>query len=84
MEWVELPRRGRVFAHTAVLAGAPVGLEADVPFVVAVVELEGGPLRVVARIDGARYEDLRIGDPVALKVVPLPDGRVWFRFAPSR
>lgn len=83
LEWVDLPREGRLFAFTAVYAGAPLGMEADVPFVVAIVELDGAPLKIVARVDGARYEDLRIGEPVALKVVPLTDGRVWFRFAPK-
>jgi len=80
LEWVDLPRTGRLFAFTAVYAGAPLGLERDVPFVVAVVELDGSPVKVVARVDGATYEDLRIGDPVSLKVVELQDGRVWFRF----
>ena len=81
MEWVDLPREGRIYAFTAVYAGAPIGLEKDVPFVVAIVELNGSPLKVVARIDDARYEDLKIGDPVRLKVIELADGRVWFRFA---
>ena len=84
MEWVDLPREGRIYAFTAVYAGAPLGMEGDVPFVVAVVELDGAPLKVVARIDDAKYEDLRLGDPVALRVIDLKDGRVWFRFVPTR
>ncbi|MBI4415986.1 MAG: Zn-ribbon domain-containing OB-fold protein [Euryarchaeota archaeon] len=83
MEWVDLPRHGRIYAFTAVYAGAPLGLEKDVPFVVAIVELDGVPVKVVARIDEARYEDLKIGDPVTLKIVELADGRVWFRFVPT-
>jgi len=84
MEWIDLPKEGTIFAHTAVLAGAPVGFEKDVPFVVAVIQLAGMDFRVVARIDDARYEDLKIGDTVRLKVVTLPDGRVWFRFVPAK
>ena len=80
MEWVDLPKNGRIYAFTAVLVGAPLGMEKDMPFVVAVVELDDSPVRVVARVDDARYEDLMIGDPVALKVIELNDGRVWFRF----
>ena len=83
MEWVDLPRRGRLFAFTAVFAGAPLGMENDLPFVVAVVELDGSPLKVVARIDDARYEDLTIGDAVSFRVFELQDGRVWFRFVPE-
>jgi len=83
MEWVDLPKEGRLFAYTAVYAGAPLGMEKDMPFVVAIVELDGSPVRVVARIDGAQFEDLAIGDPVTLKVIDLADGRVWFRFVPK-
>lgn len=83
MEWIDLPKQGKLFAFTAVYAGAPLGMEEDVPFVVAVVELDGAPLKVVARIDDARFEDLAIGDPVTLKVIDLRDGRVWFRFVPT-
>jgi len=84
MEWVDLPATGRIFAFTAVYAGAPLGMEKDVPFVVAIVELDGSPVRLTAKVDNARYENLRIGDPVRLKVVDLADGRVWFRFKPVR
>jgi len=84
MEWIDLPKAGTIFAHTAVLAGAPVGFEKDVPFVVAVVQLDGIDLKVTARIDDARYEELRIGDPVRLKVISLQDGRQWFRFVRAR
>jgi len=78
--WVDLPSEGRVFAFTAVYAGAPLGMERDVPFVVGIVAFDGVPFKIVARIDDARYEDLRIGTPVRLKVLHLDDGRVWFRF----
>jgi uncharacterized OB-fold protein len=84
MAWVDLPKSGTLYAFTAVYAGAPLGMEKDVPFVVAVVELDGAPLKVVARIDDAKYEDLRLGDPVTLRVIDLKDGRVWFRFVPTR
>jgi len=78
--WVDLPSEGRVFAFTAVYAGAPLGMEGDVPFVVGLVAFEGVPFKIVARIDDARYEDLSIGTPVRFKVLHLDDGRVWFRF----
>jgi len=58
-------------------------MERDVPFVVGIVAFDGVPFKIVARIDDARYEDLRIGTPVRLKVLHLDDGRVWFRFVRS-
>jgi uncharacterized OB-fold protein len=84
LEWVDLPTAGTIFAHTAVILGAPAGLEKDVPFVVAVIQLEDSEHKVIARVDDATYEDLQIGDPVTMKVIELEDGRVWFRFVPKR
>jgi uncharacterized OB-fold protein len=81
MEWIDLPTEGTVYAHTAVELGAPLGMEDEVPFVVALIELDNG-LRLTARIDGAAYDELSIGSRVGLKVVELDDGRVWFRFVP--
>jgi len=39
-----------------------------------------GGLLLSARIDNARYDDLKIGQKVRLKVVELDDGRVFYRF----
>lgn len=80
MEWIDLPKEGEIFAFSSVMLGAPKGMEDQVPFVVAIVKLKGMDLQVLARIDGASYEELKIGQPVLLKVQQLKDGRVWFRF----
>ncbi len=80
MDWVDLPKEGNLHAFTQVLVGAPLGMEEDIPFIVGIVHLRGTELKVLARIDGAAYEELRIGQEVRLKVQPLEDGRVWFRF----
>ena len=80
LAWMELPRTGRLYAFSAVLGGAPLGMEQDVPFVVGLLDLDGVPLRILSRITGARYEDCRIGDAVELETFGLPDGRVFYRF----
>ena len=84
LEYVALPERGELFAFSEVRAGAPLGMEDDVPFVIAIVDL--GDVQLSARIDDARSEDLEIGDEVELKVVevdgPADHERVWFRFVP--
>lgn len=80
MEWVDLPKEGELFAFTAVLVGAPMGMEDDVPFNVGLVKLQGSELMVLSRIEGAPFEDLWIGQPVRFEVQHLPDGRAWFRF----
>ncbi len=83
LEWRTLPGRGKVFAFTAMVLGAPMGFEKDLPFVIAVVELEGAPFKILARVDDATYEDMSIGMAVELKVHRLKDGRVFYRFRPS-
>lgn len=85
LSYVTLPDRGELFAFSEVRAGAPLGMEDDVPFVVAIVDL--GDVRLSARIDDARSEDLQIGDQVELKVVDVVGAadheRAWYRFVPA-
>ena len=84
LAWVDLPLEGTLYAFTALEKGAPMGMEHDVPFCIGVVELAapGRTLRLLSRLDDARYGDLRLGQRVRLKVLDLPDGRVFYRFAP--
>lgn len=80
LEWVDLPSTGRVYAFSAVLAGAPLGMESEVPFVVGLVDLEGVPLRIFGRIVGTTWERCRVGLPVSVEPYDLADGRVFYRF----
>lgn len=86
LAWEDLPTEGTLYAFTALEKGAPLGMEHDVPFCIGVVELaaQGRTLRILARLDDARYGDLRMGQKVRLKVLDLPDGRVFYRFAPAQ
>lgn len=83
LRWVDLPSTGRLYAFSAVLGGAPMGMEEDVPFVVGLLDLDGAPLRIFSRIASAKYEDCRIGMAVRLETYPLADGRIFFRFRPA-
>ncbi|MCI4319415.1 MAG: Zn-ribbon domain-containing OB-fold protein [Thermoplasmata archaeon] len=80
LEWVDLPTRGKIYAFSALLAGAPLGMEADVPFVVGLVDLDGVPLRLFGRIVGKSWEACRIGDAVRLEPFEIDDGRIFYRF----
>lgn len=84
LEWREMSKKGRIFACTAMMLGAPMGMEQDMPFPIAVVEVEGTPFKILARIDEAKFEDLKIGQAVELKVHHLADGRVFYRYRPSK
>jgi len=80
LEWVDLGSEGELYAFTEMRLGAPLGFVEDVPFCIGIVKISG--LSISARIDDARYEDLKIGDRVQLKIVELEDGRVFYRFVP--
>ena len=82
LEWINLGTEGELYAFTEVRLGAPLGFVQDVPFCVAIVKIGG--LLISARIDDAKYEDLKIGDSVQLKIVELDDGRVFYRFVLSK
>jgi len=82
LEWVDLGIVGELYGFTEVRLGAPLGFVDDVPFCVGLVKISG--LLISARIDDAKYEDLKIGDKVGLKIVELEDGRVFYRFTPMK
>ena len=78
LEWVDLGVEGELYAFTEMKLGAPLGFIEDTPFCIGIVKISS--LLISARIDDAKYEDLKIGDKVGLKIVELPDGRVFYRF----
>ncbi len=80
LAWVDLPSRGRIYAFSAVLAGAPLGMEADVPFAVGLVDLEGVPLRLFGRIEGRPWNALAVGMEVRVEPYDVGDGRFFYRF----
>jgi len=80
LEWVDLPEHGHVYAFSAVLVGAPLGMEAEVPFAVGLVDLDGVPLRLFGRIEGRPWTELRVGEPVRTEAYDIGDGRMFYRF----
>lgn len=80
LAWVDLPESGRLYAFSAVLAGAPLGMEREVPFAVGLVDLDGVPLRLFGRVVGRPWNELKVGDPVRVEAYPAEDGRVFYRF----
>ncbi|MCX8175427.1 MAG: Zn-ribbon domain-containing OB-fold protein [Candidatus Micrarchaeota archaeon] len=56
--------RGKIYSYTEVFAG-PSGFELEVPYLLAIVELEEGP-RLTAQIVGVSEKDVKIGDEVEM------------------
>ena len=59
--WTEVSGRGRLYSYTIVHRAPTAGFE--IPFVLAVVELDEGPL-MLTRIVDSRHEDLAVEAPV--------------------
>jgi uncharacterized protein len=80
LDWVDLPASGHVYAFSAVLAGAPLGMEEEVPFAVGLVDLDGVPLRLFGRIEGKAWNALHVGERVEVEPFEIGDGRCFYRF----
>ncbi len=78
LEWVDLGTQGELYAFTEIRLGAPLGFVQDVPFCIGIVKIGG--LLISTRIDNAKYDELKIGDNLTLKIIELEDGRVFYRF----
>lgn len=73
LEWVSASGRGTVHSFT-VVHRAPPAFAAEVPYVVALVDLEEGP-RMMTRLLGAEPAEVHIGMPVQVAIEgdpPLP------------
>ena len=62
-EWQELSGRGEVHTFTVDRVGHDPALASQVPFAIAVVELDEG-VRVVANVVGCEVDDVKVGLPV--------------------
>jgi uncharacterized OB-fold protein len=72
LSWAVASGKGSIYSYTVAhhATGAPDG---EVPFVVALVELEEG-VRMMTRILGAPRERIKIDAPVRLSIESLADG----------
>ena len=84
LEWIDLPTTGEVFAFSSMNAGAPLGMEKEIPFVVAVIELDGIDLKLFSRINNIDFDQMEFGMKMKLQIINLEDGRVWYRFEPAK
>ena len=66
---VHLSGDGILHSFTVVRVKAPFGL--PTPYAIGYVDLEADNLRIVALLDGAKMNELKIGQPLTLKVGPL-------------
>ena len=79
LDWVELPRTGKLWAFTEMRLGAPMGFEKDTPFSIGIIELDDLGLRILSRIEDP-YDKLDMDLPMEMFVAELSAHRVIYRF----
>lgn len=70
LAWAECSGRGTLFSWTETSTPPLPSLQEDVPFIVALVELDEGP-RVICRLVNVSNDDLVVGLPLRAKMMPL-------------
>ena len=81
LEWREAAGTGRLVAHTLCHKGAP-GYEDQVPYRLAIVELDEGP-RIFARLHMPEGREPAVGDAMRIRWDQGPDGRILYGFEPA-
>jgi hypothetical protein len=82
--WVELSGDGTVYSFTVVRRALIPQLEESIPYVVAVIELEGAAgVRLVSNVVDVEPDEVRIGMRVRVAWDDVRDGVVIPRFRPA-
>lgn len=82
LEWVEAKGTGIVYSYTIVRHAVWPGFEADVPYVLAIVELSEGP-RLTTNITDVEPESVEIGMPVIVTYDDVTPEVTLVKFRPA-
>lgn len=82
-EWVEVSGRGEVFSFYVMHQVYHPGFAAEVPYPVAVIQLDDGP-RMTSNLVGCRREEIRVGLPVEVVFEDLSEEVALPKFRPRR
>lgn len=84
IDWRVLSGRGTVYSYTVVERAILAGMEAHLPYVPAVIELEGAPgVRLISNLVEVELSAIRVGMPVSLVWDDQANGVALPRFVPS-
>lgn len=81
--WRTASGKGRIYSYTVVVSNAPSAFLADMPYVVAVVELDEG-VRMLSNIVDCDPDQLRCDMPVEVTFERLDDEFTLPKFRPTR
>lgn len=82
LTWVDTDGLGKVFSFTVVHRAPDPAFRADLPYVIALVEFDGGG-RLMSNIIGCPPEAVHIGMPVAAVFETVSDGIGVTKFKPA-
>jgi uncharacterized OB-fold protein len=82
LEWADVSGRGTVYSYTVARRATAPQWEGDVPYVIAIVELEEGP-HLTANIIECEPEDVAIGMAVKAMFVDVTDEVTLLQFRPA-
>jgi uncharacterized OB-fold protein len=83
LEWVDASGKGTVYSCTVVETNAPSAFMNDIPYVVAVVELEEG-VRMLSNIVGCNPHDVKCDLPVEVTFEELNEEFTLPKFKPAK
>lgn len=83
LDWKSTSGRATVFSFTIVRRAASPAFAPDLPYVLAIVELEEGP-HMTGNVIGIPAGEVTIGMPLELTVVPVGEGQALPQWRPRR
>ena len=80
--WSTLSGRGEVYSYTIMHRAPATSFQHDIPYAVALVELEEG-VRMISNLVGCPIEEVRIGMPVRAVYEDVTPEVTLFKFTPA-
>jgi uncharacterized protein len=81
--WIESKGKGNLFSYTTVLAGVEPVFSGDVPYVLALVDMDEG-IRVMSRIVECKPDELKCDMEVEVVYADITDKLSLFYFRPAK
>lgn len=82
LEWVRVSGRGKIYSYTVVRQAAHPGFATDVPYILAIIELDEGP-RMTSNVVDCRIEDVTVDMPVSVVFDDVTPKVTLVKFKPA-